>query len=85
MCLRCAAKRCRLQDKVDEFCATFQHGMSDLKQADHFAVSLPSALCSVSLRSPLPRVFSIYVTARANVTGTVQSVINQTTSTLFFS
>lgn len=48
MCVRCAAKHCRLQDKVDEFSATFQHRMSDWRQANRFAVSLQSVLRSLS-------------------------------------
>lgn len=47
MCLRCAAKRCRLQDEVCEFSATFQRCMCDLRQANRFAVSLPSVLPSL--------------------------------------
>lgn len=80
MCLRCAAKRCRLQDEVCEFSATFQRCMSDLRQANHFAVSLPSVLSSLSPSLPsslpllLPGVSSIQVTVSATVTGTVLSV-----------
>lgn len=54
MCLRCAAKRCRLQDEVCEFNATFQRCMCDLRQANHFAVSLPSVLPSLSPSLPPP-------------------------------
>lgn len=77
MCLRCAAKRCRLQDEVCEFTATFQRCTCDLRQANHFAVSLPSVLPSLYPPPPppsLPGVSSIHVTVSATVTGTVLSV-----------